>query len=85
MNRKVIFPTIHCNGTRKRALFDQYIESMKAIQIAAEKIPEANRRDYYPQGGDAMNQAIEQRYRWLNTLNDLHNEIEAVAIKITEQ
>jgi pantothenate synthetase len=54
------FPTIHLNGTSIEALLEQNRQVSRALRATLEAMSEAapHGRDYYPQGSEALGQAL---------------------------
>jgi hypothetical protein len=68
-------PTIHLNGTGRATLSREYGEVVEKLRAALTALDEltVNGRDYYPQGPDAVQQAIEEhraRYRQVQAVYD---------------
>ena len=76
----MIVPAIHLNGTSKDALTDQLSEAGSAVQsaIAAVNAAAPNGRDYYPQGPQAIGQAIKEHNARITRLTDLYDELVAL-------
>jgi phosphoribosylformylglycinamidine (FGAM) synthase-like enzyme len=77
-------PTVHLNGTSKRALIDGYADAALAIDEAARKLAAAapNGRDYYVQEPGAINIAMDQHEARMRKLREVRDELEAIAIEI---
>jgi hypothetical protein len=77
----VIFPSIHLSGTSKERLLEAIEEAYHAITVAQEKLAETapNGRDYYPQGGQALNQATDEHIRRTQKLEDVKRELQRLA------
>ena len=60
---KITLPTIHLNGTGKQDLCEGYENTLRQIGETIESVKkiEFHSRDYYPQGNDAWNKAVEER------------------------
>jgi hypothetical protein len=80
-----VVPTVHLNGTNGVDLLDQYCKAMRAINDAIQALPCPHGRDYYPQGGDATQKAIEQRHEWQRTLQGVFDQVDHIATKISDQ
>lgn len=80
-----IAPLVHMNGDNGERLLDYYTDAMRAISKAMEEMPEVNGRNYYPMGDGALTAALDQRDRWTKALRAIRDEIEAVAVKISDQ
>jgi hypothetical protein len=78
-------PTIHSNGTSRDALLTLTCDAGRAVRLAMEAVAAAapNARDYYPQGPDAITQAMaaqDERLRLLRQMwIELGEEAEAIA------
>jgi hypothetical protein len=77
-------PTVHLNGTAKADLINGYCEAIEALHDAGRKLAAAypNGRDYYPQGGDAINVAMRQHEARMTKLKEIIGELEAIAMQI---
>jgi len=84
---KLMVPTVHLNGTSKEALLSEYVTAMNAVQDAIDALKKVtvHGRDYYPQGDRAINDAMLQRARQFEHLEEVHTELEAIAVEISEQ
>ena len=73
-------PTVHLNGTSKQALCDQLGNTIDAIHVAGNMLAAAypNGRDYYPQGSNAINEAMTQHDARMNKLRDVANELQQI-------
>ena len=81
-------PTVHLNGTSKQELLDQLKNAFRAVREAEAIVRKAypHGRDYYVQtdtGG--IEEAMRQHGRRLVSLNNIANELEAIAIAVQEQ
>ena len=78
-------PTIHSNGTSKEELVQQRIDVMEALTDLKEAMKAAtpNARDYYPQGGSAALQAREAWVERMKMIEQLRDEVEMEAMKLT--
>ena len=81
----LIVPTVHINGTNGGDLLDQHCDAMRALSDAMEKLPHPNGRDFYVQSPGAIQDAMRQRERWAKALQAIHDEIEQIATKISDQ
>jgi hypothetical protein len=74
-------PTIHLNGTAKGDLLEPLCEAMHAIRKAriALAATAPNGRDYYPQGPDAITDALAEHWARLKKLNEVLKELEVLA------
>ncbi len=71
-------PTIHKNGTSAENLMHGYEVAARRIREAMDALEWANpnARDYYTQGPDAINKAIEEQRTRIVRLKDSLKEIE---------
>ena len=78
----MITPTIHMNGTSGRDLAEGYANAYRAVDAAIEAVAKAgpNGRDYYPQGPEAMTQAVEEHRARLESLRQIHRELQELCI-----
>ena len=74
-------PTIHRNGTHAGDLLEGVLDAKLAINDAIAKLREAmpNGRDYYPQGNDAINQALREHAAREQRLSDVIAELDQIA------
>ena len=65
-------PTIHMNGTSKKALLTDYCDAIDALHEAGRKLAATcpNGRDYYTQGNTALGAALNQHENRMNKLRD---------------
>jgi hypothetical protein len=77
----LILPTVHINGTSKAQLFEDLSTALYAVQAAKEAVQAAapNGRDYYPQAGNALQQALAKHAARLHALQTVYDELEAIA------
>jgi hypothetical protein len=70
-------PTIHTNGTSARELARGYSNARLAVQNAIEILSkvEFNARDYYTQGPDAWNLAVNERSAEFDKLRSVADEL----------
>lgn len=70
-------PTIHTNGTSARELARGYSNARLAVQDAIEILSkvEFNARDYYTQGPDAWNSAVNERSAAFDKLRSVADEL----------
>lgn len=73
----MIVPTIHPNGTSREQLVAQLTAVTGHLEAARKALKNAcpNGRDYYPQGPDAMEQAVKRHDSWGWMLRKLTDEI----------
>lgn len=74
------FPTIHLNGTSKKALQDAIEEAARAITSARKALQETSphARDYYPQGPDAFPKARDEYVARRVKLEEIYSELLAI-------
>jgi hypothetical protein len=84
--RTMQLPTIHLNGTSKERLIEALCEASQALDLAFSALKQTapNGRDYYPQGPEAIHKATEEHLARLRRLDDIKNEIDALALAIDE-
>ena len=72
-------PTIHLNGTGAKSLADEYHAVYQALDRASDALEAAtcNARDFYPQGGDAWQQARDERAEMFRKLAEVQTYAEA--------
>ena len=70
-------PTVHLNGTSRKALADDYEASYRAIGAARDILSAnpPNARDYYVQSGDAFSKALAEHHSRLQRLDDVRQEL----------
>ena len=78
----MIKPTIHSNGSSKADLFDRYWTALLAVEAAIDAVAQTgpNGRDYYPQGDDALRQAMAEHRDRLLRLRAVADELNALAV-----
>lgn len=76
----MIFPTVHLNGTSKEELARQYNAAYDALNAAyaVMKLSAPNGRDYYPQGNEALDKAMQEHWDRLRRVTTLQNEFEEI-------
>ena len=74
-------PTVHLNGTSKRQLLHQFAESAIAIQNAMDVLSynAPHGRDYYPQGEEAIEEALAEHRARISKLNAVRIELLDIA------
>ena len=77
-------PTVHMNGDSRETLLAQYFDAISAVQMAIEKLPQINARNFYTQGDTATSQAMAEINAMRQQLSAMHSELEAVAINIAD-
>jgi len=67
---KTIIPTIHLNGNSKEKLLEYYNNAYNAVDEAIGVFQEIDfhKRDYYPQGDEAWDAAVEAHQEARNNL-----------------
>jgi hypothetical protein len=70
-------PTIHSNGTSRAELCGQLERATEALQTAIGCLSDAcpNGRDYYPQGAEAIQEALRQHANRLHSLTEVSTEL----------
>lgn len=79
-------PTIHLNGTSQEELLEGVTAAANAIDHAMFKLAEAwpNGRDYYPQEGNAREQAVEWYSERGMALRKISDELKEIAVAISD-
>jgi hypothetical protein len=74
-------PTIHLNGTSKEQLFEQICNAIDGVHAAGDALAKAtpNARDYYPQGPEAIYEAMRQHETRMTKLREVARELETIA------
>lgn len=82
----MILPVIHLNGTSPDRLIEALADAMYALDKAYEATKQTapNGRDYYPDPG-RLEKAQEQFRRWLQSIDAIKAEMDAVICGIQEQ
>jgi hypothetical protein len=75
-----MIPTIHLNDTSREELIRQLQRAVEALTDAHFALENAapHGRDYYPQGEDAIQQAMADHRERLMKLGDIQDEIMAI-------
>ena len=83
----MIHPAIHLNGTAKQDLLEQWSDASEALVNAIVKLNAAgpNGRDYYPQGSDAFEQALNEHIERVTKLRDVRKELQELMEHVYEQ
>jgi len=83
---KLVHPTIHMNGSSRDALMDGYLNARAMLLAAMGALEEShpNGRDYYPQGPDAVQDAMRQHRDRVMRLQAIIVEVEALALILSE-
>lgn len=76
----IAIPTVHMNGTSKQVLQDRLGNAIDAIHVAGNMLAAAypNGRDYYPQGNDAIHEAMEQHDARMTKLREVAAELREI-------
>ncbi len=79
-------PTIHLNGTGKKSLLEDYDNALNKLQDAIEEFNKIqfHARDYYVQGPDAYNSALNERIEQAKKLKEVYEYLLAHAVHINE-
>ena len=79
-------PTVHMNGSSKENLITDLCDAREAIRVALERMGAVcpNGRDYYPQGPQAIQEALRQHANRLHHLKAVHDELGDIALLISE-
>lgn len=82
----MILPTIHLNGTSAEMLLEGYLDANRAVLDAADVLRkiEFNARDYYPQGMEAWDKAVEEMRERHLKLKSVADELAMIANHIVE-
>ncbi len=80
----MIIPTIHLNGTSKEQLTGALSAAYDGLNAAYDLLKQTapNGRDYYPQGGDAMEMAVDEHMSRLRRIDNVMCEIEQILANI---
>ena len=86
-NDTLVIPTVHMNGTGKETLLREYVNAMNAVEKAVEALAQVtvHGRDYYVQGPDWIHAAMLQRCNQFEKLRAVRDELEMIAVAISEQ
>jgi hypothetical protein len=79
-------PTVHLNGTSKAELERLNYEAYKAVNAAIDALCNAcpNGRDYYPQGNQAISEAMQEHQNRINALFAVKTDLEAILEVVSE-
>jgi hypothetical protein len=82
----MIKPTIHRNGTGRDQLLEQVLEAGHKVYEALKALEAAspNGRDYYPQGPDAINTAVQEYTVRVYKLKEVWDDLQELAIHISD-
>jgi len=77
---ELVHPTIHLNGTGRDSLVAEWEKAWDACESAFEALKRTapNGRDYYPQGSDALEKAIEQHRDRLRKIQSVQDDLQAL-------
>jgi|SRR5579863_202057 len=80
---KLMVPTVHLNGTAKVDLMQQLADAIDPIREAIRKLAAAcpNARDYYPQGPEAIGEALRQHNARMAMLRSMAAELETIMVE----
>lgn len=80
-------PTIHLNGTGAQDLEESYLAQLKAVNAAIDTLAAnpPSGRDYYVQGDNAIQEAIDQHSNRRKMLVDISQELQTILISIADQ
>ena len=84
VSEALTIPTVHMNGTSRDNLVNPLREAYKALRIALDKLAETapNGRDYYPQGPDAINRAMDEYRSRQERLQSVQKELTDIAMAV---
>jgi hypothetical protein len=79
-------PTVHLNGTSGDDLLLANREARRAVRVAYDALRETapHGRDYYPQGDDAIQHAVDEYRSRLAALQGVMTELDAIARHLLE-
>lgn len=82
----MILPTVHINGTSRDALTEANEVAARALDHALECLEDArpNGRDFYPQGVEAMRQAIAEHADRVAALRRVRADLGAILDHLCE-
>jgi hypothetical protein len=82
--RKMRLPTVHLNGTGREMLVKGYEQAYEAIRETSKALSkiEFNARDYYVQGPEAWQEAVEEMHARHESLRRIEKEIEEILIEL---
>ena len=74
-------PTIHSNGTSRDELLRNLTDAIAALQTAIQEVGRTcpHGRDYYPQGEDAIREALARHDRRMRDLRAIQRELNEIA------
>jgi hypothetical protein len=79
-------PTLHLNGTSRARLSETFLAAYHATKRAIDAVGEAapNGRDYYPQGPDALNEAVREHRERMHALMSVQQDMMELAEHVME-
>lgn len=82
----MMIPTIHSNGDTQETLYRQCSDALEAVRMAMATHREMypNGRNYYPQGADALPNAIKEHLHQHGRLEDVMLELQAMLEAIAD-
>ena len=74
------FPTIHLNGTGRDSLVEGWETAWSACEAAMEALKQTapNGRDFYPQGPEALDKAVNEHRDRLRRIQSVQEELQAL-------
>lgn len=80
-------PSVHWNGTSKKALIDMHCDAISALREAEKKLCQMSPhgRDYYPQPEGAITRAVHLHVGRIEKLGEIIGELEAIVQAIDKQ
>jgi hypothetical protein len=84
---KLAMPSVHLNGTDKHSLLLGYRTAIAALNLAIKTVQDTapHGRDYYIQKDNPIQRAIAEHAERLQKLHRVMQEIEALAIHVSDQ
>lgn len=82
----MMIPTIHLDGTNRECLLARIVDATDALAMARARLRKCgpNRRDYYPQGLDALGKAQAENLDRMQRLDSVHDELSALALALAD-
>lgn len=79
-------PTIHLNGSSREHLFEACAEALGALRRALRAMDDVspNGRDYYPQGPEALSEALREHTSRCERIRSVLAELEQIAEAIQD-
>jgi hypothetical protein len=83
----MLLPRIHLNGSDPDQLFQGYMVALEKAQEALQALRavDVNGRDYYPLGGNAVAEALEEHRARCGKLQSIIDDLSAIAEHIDER